>query len=191
MSAPMSTLAQRERETYQRVWTEIPGYRTHSPGLTQLDRFLEMSGARQGAAVLDAGCGAGAALAELRQRGYGAFGVDLTDAGLPESLVPYVTLQPLWAPLPEANYVYCCDVMEHIPTEYVMLTLTRLVEAASVGVFLSIAFRPDAFGTFVGTALHQTVKPFVWWRDRLSEVGRVVEARDCLDSGLFWVEGDR
>jgi len=85
------------------------------------------------------------------------------------------------------DWVYCCDVMEHLPEALTMLAVHQLLSVARKGVFLSINFQPDVFGAWVGHALHQTVKPFTWWRDMLSEVGEVVEARDLLRTGLFMV----
>ncbi|MHA2085554.1 MAG: hypothetical protein ACXABD_17500 [Candidatus Thorarchaeota archaeon] len=61
-----------------------------------------------------------------------------------------------------------------------------LLEACD-GVFFSIAFAPDYFGRFVGEPLHLNVKPFVWWRDRLAGMGNLIEARDLLGEGVFYV----
>lgn len=203
----MSRIVNQERDTYAAIWQGVPGYRVHSPGLSNVDRFLEMSGATHGT-VLDAGCGAGVAGLELSRRGFQVTLCDMTSLGLePEAaalpfvetclwhdLAPVAYLGRVAAGLDRGetlDYSYCCDVMEHIPTEYTMLVLTRLMAVTRVGLFLSISLVPDAFGVWVGQRLHQTVKPFTWWRDRLADVGRVVEARDCLNTGVYWVEAAR
>jgi hypothetical protein len=86
-----------------------------------------------------------------------------------------------------ADWVYCCDVLEHIPTAFTMLVVERLLDVAKQGVFLSICHQPDQHGAWVGEALHQTVQPFVWWRDHLSQIGELIEARDLLMNGIFVV----
>jgi hypothetical protein len=79
-------------------------------------------------------------------------------------------------------------VLEHIPTPFTMLVASRLLEVARKGVFLSISLMPDQFGVWVGESLHKTVQTFPQWKAQLDTVGRLVEARDLLHCGLFWVE---
>jgi hypothetical protein len=86
------------------------------------------------------------------------------------------------------EWVYCTDVLEHIPTAFTMLVVSRLLEVAEEGVFLSVSFVPDQMGVWIGETLHETVQPFTWWRDALNEVGEVVEARDLLGKGAFLVK---
>lgn len=184
----MSLVAQ-ERATYDAIWSTVQGYRDHSPGLQNVDRFLEMSGAFSGT-LMDAGCGAGVAGLELARRGFDVRLCDVTRSGLDGNPLPFTEVC-LWHDVASqvgvSDYVYCCDVMEHVPTEYTMLVLSRLWDATAKGAFFSISLVHDAFGVWVGKPLHQTVRPFTWWRDRLAEFGTVVEARDCLNAGLYWV----
>jgi len=86
------------------------------------------------------------------------------------------------------DYAYCCDVMEHIPTEYVMLTLQNIMNTCREGAFFYICLVPDGFGKIIGAPLHLTVKPFIWWRDKLAELGEVVDARDLLTNGMYYVK---
>ena len=75
-------------------------------------------------------------------------------------------------------------MLEHIPTEYTMLVIERCLEAAPVS-FFHISFDPDSFGQYIGQPLHLTQQPFAWWRDRLGELGALVDARDLLGHGIF------
>jgi hypothetical protein len=83
------------------------------------------------------------------------------------------------------DYVYCCDVLEHIPKEYTMLVISRLLEVTKRRLFLSIAHKLDIHGLWVGKHLHQTVEQFTWWRDNLSTLADMVECRGLMNSGLF------
>jgi hypothetical protein len=77
--------------------------------------------------------------------------------------------------------------MEHIPTEFTMLAARNLLDVSMKGVFFHISLVPDAFGAYVGHPLHQSVFPFVWWRDRLREIGLVQECRDLITAGAYYV----
>lgn len=197
------SLSAAERETYEAMW-QVEDYAKTSPGGQLVPAFLEMSGASPTwrrefpflgpQTVLDAGCGAGKGAVSLKAAGFTVEMCDLTPAGLiaEASDIPFHDAC-LWHPLRMQlhrtfDWVYCCDVLEHIPTPFVMLAVSRMLEIAHHGVFLSIALQGDNFGVWVGKPLHQTVMGFVQWRDALSELGRVKECRDMLMNGLYLVE---
>lgn len=192
----MSSLVTHEREKYQTAWA-IEAYAKNSPGAQLVGMFRDMAGA-DGGTVLDAGCGSGKGALALHAAGFDVTMCDLTPDGVvPEAQeLPFVATA-LWDALtPVAymahgrnvfDYVYCCDVLEHVPTPFTMLVVARLLDVAHCGVFLSISTVPDQFGSFVGEQLHRTVQPFVAWRDQLGTIGRVVEARDLLASACFYV----
>lgn len=187
-----NSLVAAETEKYQGAWA-LDAYAEHSPGAHVLPLFLEMAQPHAGATVLDAGTGSGKGAVALRAAGFSVTACDLTADGLIDDArdVPFQSAV-LWDDLTElypqgVDYVYCCDVLEHIPTPFTMLVIRRLLDVARVGVFLSISTVPDQFGVWVGQPLHATVQPFTAWRDQLSALGTVVEARDLLTSGVFYV----
>lgn len=191
----MSILAT-ERATYEDVWSSVDGYAEHAPGEHWLPVFLDMVGKpKHGTTALDAGTGSGKGALALKAAGFDVTLCDVTDAGLVEDAkaLPFVEAC-LWREIPKAlpmryayDYVYCTDVLEHIPPEFTMLVIDQLLQVAKRGVFLSISLVPDQFGVWVGKSLHQTVRPFVWWRDHLAELGEVIEARDCAMTGVYLV----
>ncbi len=189
-----------ERATYTDIWA-VPAYADVSPGEQCVPLFSEMAGidptTTRGLTVLDAGCGSGKGAVALAAQGFRVSMVDLTDAGLVPAATALTFVEAaLWDDLTrlgylfggKADYVYCCDVLEHIPPEFTMLVLRRLLDVARRGVFLSISLVPDTFGAWVGKPLHQTVQPFVWWRDHLNLLGCVVASRDLIETGVFYVE---
>lgn len=184
-------MRQAETALYDEVW-QIPTYGDHAPGAQYLPVFREHCAPP--AVVLDAGIGSGKGALALRAAGYEVRGCDLTDAGLVDEAkdIPFATAC-LWHPLrPQlgvgwVDAVYCTDVLEHLPEQFTMLAVDQMLRLATRGVFLSVSTQPDAFGAWVGKSLHQTVRPFVWWRDSLRELARVVEARDLVGPALFWV----
>jgi len=191
-----------EAESYAELWSSVSHYKRNSPG-EQHARVFHGIVQDPGATVLDAGCGEGRGLLALAALGYRVVGMDLTDAGLSVAARAYPFIQDtLWHDLKPSvylfhvqqpdvfradgvDYVYCCDVLEHLPEQFTMLTVHRLLEVADKAVFLSIFFTQDGYGPWIGRPLHLTVKPFVWWRDALRELGDVTEARDCHEFGIF------
>jgi len=187
-----------ERQKYVDVWS-LDAYAAYSPGEAYLPLFLDMIGTERGT-ILDAGCGSGKGALALHEAKFNVSLCDLTDAGLVQEarFLPF-TQACLWNRLaPQLPYrfggkfdwVYCCDVLEHIPTPFTMLVISRLLEISKRGVFLSISLMPDQFGVWIGKTLHQTVQPFNAWKQQLNTVGRVKESRDLLHCGVFLVESN-
>jgi len=152
--------------------------------------------------VLDAGCGAGKGALALAAEGYDVALTDQTDVGLLDEARRFPFAEAcLWSPqfrsqMPYRfggafDYVYCCDVLEHVPIEFTMLAIANLLSITRRGLFLHISTVPDVFGVRVGERLHKTVESFTWWRDRLRELGSVEDARDLIVSGAYWVEPRR
>ena len=192
----MSDLLTTEREKYADMWT-VESYAQHSPGEKYVPVFMEMIGVdpfdhASTVSVLDAGCGSGKGAIALAENGFYVRLCDFTDEGLvPEARDFFFTQVCLWHDLRGLfldDYVYCCDVLEHIPVAFTMLVAARLLEVAMRAVFFSVSFQPDVMGYWIGKPLHETVMPFIWWRDQLNAVGRVVQGRDMLGSGVFLVE---
>jgi 2-polyprenyl-3-methyl-5-hydroxy-6-metoxy-1,4-benzoquinol methylase len=197
-------VADKQRATYEAAWA-LDSYATHSPGAELASKFIDMAGPPVGSTVLDAGCGSGKGAVALKEAGLTVAMCDITRDGLVREAegIPFVEAS-LWSDLrhvfyasrlvpsqyPSAgrfDYVYCCDVLEHIPEEFTMLCVARMLDVASTGLFLSVALVPDHFGALVGTALHLTVRPFTWWRDNLSEIGHIAECRDLITNGLYLI----
>lgn len=191
-----------ERALYQDLWGSVSTYGDRSPGEQLAPIFHDLAStlarppryawANRPHTVLDVGCGSGKGALALRGFGYDVTLADLTRDGLVAEAkqLPFVEVC-LWEPLPTADFVFCCDVMEHIPTPFTMLAITRMLAAARVGVFLSIGLMPDMFGVWVGRPLHQTVQPFTTWRDQLGELADVMDARDLMHTGTFFLRGTR
>jgi hypothetical protein len=177
-----------ERSKYEEIWS-VPEYREHSPGLENVQNFLDVLSPKRGDTLIDIGCGEGIAGLEFAAHGLDVGWLDITDAGLkPEVDRRRFIQKPLWDDWVDYDWQYgfCCDVMEHIPTEYTMLVADRIIEACDVTWF-QIAFEPDVFGSVIGKPLHLTVKPFGWWLDRLQNIGDVIDARDLCGRGMFVV----
>jgi 2-polyprenyl-3-methyl-5-hydroxy-6-metoxy-1,4-benzoquinol methylase len=194
------SLTTQERETYEAIWSSVEPYATVAPGEQFARVLLEYAGTARGT-VLDAGCGSGKGGVVLANAGFNVTLCDLTDAGLTEearalpfyeaclwqSLKPVAANKGFWG-RSRFDYTFCCDVLEHIDPALTMLVVARLLEVTKRAMVVSVSCVPDNFGVWVGRPLHLTIQPFVWWRDHLRELGRVVDARDLLSAAVFTVE---
>lgn len=184
--------AAQERDKYREIWS-FPEYSEFSPGGENVQRFLNVLTPPPAALVLDIGCGRGNAGLGLQAAGLTVKWLDITDAALDPSIPRDRFIQaPLWDDWANGrrwNYGFCCDVMEHIPPEYVMLCIERIVRACAISWF-HIHNGADEFGKVIGEPLHLTVRPFLWWLIRLNTVGKVVDARDLCGTSLYIVEGE-
>jgi 2-polyprenyl-3-methyl-5-hydroxy-6-metoxy-1,4-benzoquinol methylase len=185
------SLSQTERETYREMWAVDPYRESGSPGVWCADIFASWAAPKS--TVLDAGCGLGVGGQALEERGFRVYYSDLSLVN--ESLAEKFQPACLWSE-PEVRalrrfgrieYVYCTDVLEHIPTPFAMLAAANLINLATKGVFFSIGLQPDHFGVWVGKTLHHTVQSFTQWRDQLRELGNLVDARDLGGAGIYMV----
>jgi len=161
---------EQERRKYQRMWTEVHGYRQNSPGQNLVPLFTAHSGAEPGDSVLDAGCGTGRAGDALAKAGFKVTLLDICPEAV-ESDLPFIETN-LWA-LPtrlyQFDWIFCCDVLEHIPPEHIDKTLNNIAAMGTKGAFFQIALHTDGFGDMIGERLHLTVMPDVWWAKKLYE----------------------
>lgn len=181
-------LVEAERAKYETVWA-FEDYKKYSPGLENVARFLKIAQPPSQSTVIDIGCGTGGAGIELEKSGLRVNWLDITDAALdPVIDRKWFIEKPIWGDWSGTwDYGFCCDVLEHIPPEYVMLCLDRITTNCRTS-WLQVCNLPDNFGKLVGQPLHLTVQPFVWWRERLKEMGTVAEARDLCGTSLFVVQ---
>jgi 2-polyprenyl-3-methyl-5-hydroxy-6-metoxy-1,4-benzoquinol methylase len=195
----MTKIEQDERATYRDIWSSVDAYADHAPGEHWAPLFLAMVDRTSGT-LLDAGCGTGKGGVALANAGFDVTLADLTPDGLTPAArsLPFFSVclwhdlydlarQQAWPGRSRFDYVYCCDVLEHIPPQFTMLVVDQLLRVTRHGLFLSVALTPDHFGAWIGKPLHQTVQAFTWWRDSLSELGTMLEARDCQKTGLYWM----
>lgn len=182
-----------ERAKYAEI-SILPEYNVVHPGLESADWFLDVLDPRAGETVIDIGCGAGGAGLKLAERGLQVTWLDLVDVRLDSTIDRKRFIQScLWDcswPLRRRigwDYGFCVDVMEHLPTEYTMLVLDRIVSCCRTS-WLQIACAPETHGDLINQRLHLTVRDFEWWRDRIATVGNLVDARDIFPRALFVVK---
>lgn len=162
----------RERDKYAQMW-KVDAYRKEAPGESYVTQAIEQLGIRPGDRVVDFGCGTGRGAKAFQDYGCIVLGVDHVREAL-ETDIPFIECCLWEIPAMRANWGYCTDVMEHIPTEKVGEVLWRIADSVK-GCFFSIATEPDNLGKRIGRVLHVTCLPALWWEAEMTKVFNDVE----------------
>lgn len=181
-----------EREKYERLWA-MPEYRVTAPGEACVYEFVRAAKPAAYSTVLDLGCGTGrASVAMNNEHALCPMLVDFTD----NSRDPEARYLPFWKcdlaePLPvHAEYGFCTDVMEHIPSADTETVLTNIF-ASAPNVFFQIDTQPDNCGVLIGETLHINLRSHDEWRGLLSQHGEITYEREAGGSSIFYVTKDQ
>ena len=186
-----------EKDLYKMMWDK-PEYRQVAPGEKIAHEFLKQAKPKQGATVLDLGCGTGRGGLNLAFfGGLDVTMVDFADNCLDKDIVPMLETQKhalrfveadLSQPLPvQAAYGFCTDVMEHIRPHHVDIVIENCLAAAQ-HVFFQISTVDDKAGVLVGHKLHLSVHPYEWWLKKLKDHKCVIHWSQQTDNTcLFYV----
>ena len=162
------TTAEREQQKYRRMWAHDQ-YHFASPGERAVQTFLNVCQPPAGDSLVDIGAGTGRAGQKLSHAG---LRVTLLDCCPEANETPLPCLEViLWdlpATLPRFDWIYCVDVMEHIPTEYVEQTLDHMVKLTGKGGYLQVCCVPDNCGKLIKETLHLTIQPAEWWAQHVA-----------------------
>lgn len=164
-----------EQQKYELMW-QRPEYRKYSPGEQVAGMFLEM--VKPQGMVLDIGCGTGRGGLAI-SRVCPVTLIDIADNCRDEAArrLPFISAD-ISVEIPiQAQYGFCTDVMEHIPTEQVEAVLRNIATACKTA-FFQICTLPDSMGALIGEQLHLTVKPAAWWKDELQKHWKQVAVYD-------------
>lgn len=173
-----------EAARYRKMW-EFDTYRVVSPGEETALKFLNIAKPPKDAECIDFGCGTGRGAIALAV--FGAMKVTLLDFA-DNCLDPDVAdacnaqagrlnfkVADLTEQIPTtAIYGFCCDVMEHIPSEDVQKVLTNILAVAQ-HVFFGISTAHDKHGpALIGEPLHLTVQRGAWWASEIVKAGGII-----------------
>lgn len=186
-----------EQRKYENLYGNGKEYRQVQPGINFIKRntFKVMDRLKEaGTKVIEFGSGEGHVIKYLRDKGYDAWGTDIAENSLsfPE-LEQYKYTCDLGEPQQwdqEFDFIYSCDVFEHLPPESIDNLMENMTNAAPNGkAVVRIALYLDFRGRAnINNALHLTVKPVGWWLDKFKKNN--IEVLDCSESDRDFINGN-
>lgn len=189
----------REKDKYDVIWRDYPTYRDCSPGEAFAPFFFDgfKGEIRAGQTIIDFGCGTARVAKEFIAKGLNVTLVDISPYCLDEeirNLLPLFSNQIhfhqgcLWS-LPKSikssYWMYCCDVLEHIPEEYIETCLDQIAKRTRFGGYFSICLKEDLAGKKLGHPLHLTVKEKDWWEEKINKHFTII-GQDAVADDLYF-----
>jgi hypothetical protein len=155
---------------YKRTYDEKPGHfrgrslQKHIGNLTSLIRDSNIE------TCLDYGCGPATCWTEFNLRSlWGLRKAAFFDPGVEEFAA---------RPQVARDLVICIDVMEHIPEHLVDQVLEEIDSLTNKVAYFAISTRTSSKKLYDNvTPAHVTVKPEIWWQDKLKNMNKLVIAR--------------
>ena len=177
----------------------MPSYRECSPGEGFIPLFFDVfkGEIRAGQSLIDFGCGTGRASKDFLNKGLNVTLVDISDYCLDEEIRnlchvagDQIRFLPacLWdlpSSLKPAAWIFCCDVLEHLPEECIEKALTQMAERMRRGGFFSICLKEDLSGKELNQPLHLTVKDASFW-NQLMKKHFFIEKEALFADGLYY-----
>jgi ubiquinone/menaquinone biosynthesis C-methylase UbiE len=167
---------EQEKERYQFMWAS-GRYRRNSPAMRHVNHFLFTSRRAPGDTLIDLGCGMGHAGKRLSKYLH-VFLFDLVHQAVEVEGLPFIEGN-IWdlSALPVFDWVYCCDVLEHIPPERVDETLTGMARITRKGGIATVSHLPSPMSDFGITErneeLHLTVESSDWWTEKIGKLWHI------------------
>jgi ubiquinone/menaquinone biosynthesis C-methylase UbiE len=172
--------AEKERQKYEQMW-DVPAYRKFSPGEKLVTEAIRELDIKSGDNLIDFGCGTGRPALAFQKAGVHVTAVDHVVNCLDDDVLNRLNFiqANLWQLPPNliADFGFCTDVMEHIPTEHVHDVLSEIKRTTRRGAFFQIATFPDGMGRHIGETLHLTVRHPSWWEETLSKHWNAITIR--------------
>lgn len=195
----MDQQALTEKAKYDLLWSKYPSYRDCSPGEIFAPLFLQFfkEELRKGETLIDFGSGTGRSINPFISSGLNVIMVDFSPHALDEEIRHFIHLCPdrasfveacLWD-LPDSlkpsDWIYCCDVLEHIPEQQIEAVLRGMAARMKKGGYFTICLQEDLSGKQLSLSLHLTVKDKEWWKRKLSCHFTILKEEPILE-GLYY-----
>lgn len=184
--------AEKEQAKYEEMWTHDE-YRNRAPAERLIWPFLLTVQPQPKSTICDFGSGTGRGALFLHEAGFDMTCIDIADNSMDDKVKQVLDGRfiqgNIWKDLSigRFDYIFCTDVMEHIPEDYIDAVLHN-INKHSKEAFMNIAFYNEPFGDLINETLHMTIKPFMWWVSKIAKVLDIVEAKDMIEEGIFYVK---
>ena len=184
----------KEKRKYEKAWG-MPVYRLTSPGVQSFPLFADHFQPKEGETLIDLGCGTGRCGILGLKYGLDVTLFDITHHALDRQVASLLVLNQLhfvegtlWDLSPNLepfDWIYCCDVLEHLPTHKIDAALSRMAERTRKGGMLQIYLVEEPFGDFVDEVFHLTIKPLDWWLEQINKYWPIQKVDEVIEGIRF------
>lgn len=193
MEKALEELHLQEKIKYEKMWNQEL-YRKRSPGLLLATFFLYhiQDRVKVGDSILDFGCGTGAASLLFFEKGLDVTLVDIANnclSPIARDLVQNKTAKfkfieaSLWD-LPQdlnpCDWIYCIDVLEHLPEPKLMEALQSMAKKTKKGGALQVFLEDETMGESIGEKLHLSIYPLNWWIEKISSFWKIEHVQEII-----------
>lgn len=153
-------------------------------------RALKVMFGGQGNSFVDLGCGIGFIVRHLRNSGEEAFGYDISEHAIQNSVQPeYCTRQDVrYLPKKKYDVCYCERVLEYLKPEEIIPVLKAIWKITKKFFSLAIIWTEHEFEQH-GAPGRRTMKSKEWWEEQFNKAGLVIDwplTRLLRDSRRGW-----
>lgn len=182
-----------EKAKYFRIW-HVEAYHNSRAAEGFANYLLFHTDSEIGNTAIDLGCGVGRGGKYLslmsKKRAMDVTLFDLIDARAEEVRdLPFIEGNIWDLPPTVYDYILCCDVLEHVPPQYVDRALDGMAAITRKGGLLSIAHFTASTADWPDAEmiedLHLTVEPPEWWQPKIESRWQVKEWRDGAQSRVL------
>lgn len=189
-----------EKMKYEKMWNQDL-YRQRSPGLLLTTFFLYhiQNRIKVGDSILDFGCGTGAASLLFFEKGFDVTLIDIANNCLnpqARNLAENKTSKfefieaSLWD-LPQnvnsCDWIYCIDVLEHLPESKVIPALQAMAKKTKKGGALQVFLEDETLGESIGEKLHLTIYPLNWWVEKISSFWEIEHIQEIIPNVRYCI----
>jgi ubiquinone/menaquinone biosynthesis C-methylase UbiE len=176
----MDKLTKQEQDKYIQAWQMgAEGESRTAPYIAQFVINYIQNNHR----ILDLGCGNGSIVNILRNKGFDAYGVDISSHQFNNS--PYLIQGCLWdLPFEDNTFdvTFSTDVLEHIPPEMINKTIAEIYRITKIKTLHCIATFKDNRKGFV---FHLIIQSIEWWKQQFITMNSKNIEIEIIDRTLF------
>jgi len=171
-----------EKSKYSQIWANMTYQSSRAERFAKyVIDFLNIDPPdRPNYTILEVGCGNGTTLAILQKAGFNVFGLDIVARQIPRHIIKKFRCAPVWdTGFADKQFAFTIstDVMEHLPPEMVIPSITELQRITGLYSLHAINTKPDS--QYCGHHVHLSVHDIQWWEDQFSAI--------FGDFSSFWV----
>ncbi len=188
-----------EKKKYDVIWRDDLSDKECNSGEAFVSFFFDgfEGEIRAGQTIIDFGCKTARVTKDFLAKGLNVTLVDTSPYSVDEEIRKLLTLFSsqvhfvqacLWQlpnSLKAAYWIYCCEVLEHIPQDSIDTVLAQMAQRMRFGGYFSICLKDNATNKKLNRPPMLTVKGKAWWEKKLQKHFTII-GEDAIADDLYF-----